>query len=61
MSALVKLCFFSTHLNKPWLELVIDYDVIPITLETVLVVVHHRLGERERERELERGTDPHCA
>lgn len=35
-----------TYLDKPWLELVINNDVIPVTLETVLVVVHHRLGER---------------
>lgn len=39
-----------TYLDKPWLELVINDDVIPVTLETVLVIVHHRLRERgERE------------
>lgn len=47
-----------THLDKPWLELVINNDVIAITLETVLVIVHHRL-EREK-TELGRGTDPYC-
>ena len=37
-----------THLDKPWLELVVDNDVIPVTLKTVLVIVHHRLGERKQ-------------
>lgn len=38
-----------THLDKPRLQLVIDDDVIPVTFKTVLVIVHHRLGE-ERDR-----------
>jgi len=39
-----------THLNKPRLELVIDDDVIAVTLKTVLVIVHHGLGERSTDR-----------
>lgn len=41
---------YSSHLDKPRLELVINNDVIPVTLETVFVVVHHRLEEEKRQR-----------
>lgn len=37
-----------TYLNEPWLELVINNDVVPITLKTVLVIVHHRLWNRTK-------------
>lgn len=30
------------YLNQPWLEIVVDHDVVTVQLETVLVV-HHRL------------------
>ena len=32
-----------SHLNQPRLKLVINDDVIPITLKAVFVIVHHRL------------------
>lgn len=41
---------YTSHLDKPRLELVVNNDVIPVTLEAVLVVDHHRLEERKRQR-----------
>lgn len=41
---------YLTHLDKPRLELVIDNDVIPVTLKTVFVIVHHRLGGENTDR-----------
>lgn len=42
--------YYNSHLDKPRLELVINNDVIPVALETVLVVVHHRLEGEKRQR-----------
>ena len=37
-----------THLEQPWLELLIDHDVVAVHLEAVLVVDHHVLACLER-------------
>lgn len=38
------LAYQTPHLDQPRLQLVVDDDVVPVALEAVLVVVHHRLG-----------------
>jgi hypothetical protein len=34
---------WAPHLNEPWLQLVIDDDVISITLKAMFIIVHDGL------------------